>query len=159
MGYKTATATSTATASASASASASNFRGVPVALGNVLREQHIHTHLPTEILAQIISHLDSLDIKTLRACCLVSTQWYSASVASLYDRPVLSNNNFDKFTATLCPPRFTKDRAPKHDLGNFIHRLDLSAIGASGSASIVSRLLSRTRKNLEVFVAPTYSFS
>ncbi|KAF7589786.1 hypothetical protein BBP40_003848 [Aspergillus hancockii] len=120
-----------------------------------------HLHLPTEIVVQIASYVDGDELerqKTLYACCLVSRQWYSATIAFLYERPrVDSGKAFQKFTETISPPLGARKNKP--NLGSFVHRLNLSHLTYHSSNSLTARLLGRIKDNLEVFIAPSLSFA
>ncbi|KNG88802.1 F-box domain protein [Aspergillus nomiae NRRL 13137] len=120
-----------------------------------------HIHLPTEVVVQIVSYVDGNELdrqRTLHACCLVSRQWYSAAIAYLYERPrVDSGVSFRRFTETISPP--INARKNKLNLGSFVHRLNLSHLVHHSSNSLTARLLGRVKENLEVFVAPTLTFS
>lgn len=120
-----------------------------------------HIHVPTEIVVQIVSYVagDELERqKTLYACCLVSRQWYSAAIAFLYERPrVDSGISFQRFTETISPPIGV--RKNKLNLGSFVHRLNLSHLVHHSSNSLTARLLGRIKENLEIFIAPTLTFS
>jgi hypothetical protein len=120
-----------------------------------------HLHLPTEIIVQIVSHVDGDELqrqKTLHTCCLVSRQWYSAAIAFLYERPrVDSGKAFQKFTETISPPLGARKNKP--NLGSFVHRLNLSHLTYHSSNSLTARLLGRIKENLEIFIAPSLSFS
>ncbi|KAE8160348.1 hypothetical protein BDV40DRAFT_313980 [Aspergillus tamarii] len=120
-----------------------------------------HIHLPTEVVVQIISYVDGNELdrqQTLYACCLVSRQWYSAAIAPLYERPrVDSGVSFRRFTETISPP--IGARKNKLNLGTFVHRLNLSHLVYHSSNSLTARLLGRVKENLEVFIAPTLTFS
>ncbi|KAE8148722.1 hypothetical protein BDV25DRAFT_13244 [Aspergillus avenaceus] len=119
------------------------------------------SHLPTEIIVQIISYVsaDNRDRqKTLHACCLVSHQWYSAAVAYLYERPLVNTGiAFQRFTETISPPLGA--RKNKLNLGSFVHRLNLSHLVHHSSNSLTARLLGRVKGNLEVFAAPSLTFT
>ena len=113
-------------------------------------------HLPTEILTHLLSFIPPNDFSLLTSCCLTSRLFYSASIAKLYERPLISGRNFDQFTATICPP--LKARTRKHNLGDFVKHLDLSALVHESSPSTTARLLGRVKKGLVSFVAPAASF-
>ncbi|KAE8375657.1 hypothetical protein BDV26DRAFT_267457 [Aspergillus bertholletiae] len=119
-----------------------------------------HINLPTELIVKIVSYVDGDELdrqQTLYACCLVSHQWYSAAIASLYERPrVDSGVSFKRFTETISPPLGRKN---KLNLGSFVHRLNLSHLVHHSSNSLTARLLGRVKENLEVFIAPTLTFS
>jgi len=119
-------------------------------------------HLPIEVINNILAfiRLNRNRVQqrhTLWACCLVSKSWYSAAISSLYEAPLLSNKNFDKFARTICPP--VNSHVRRIGLENFIHRLDMGKLAYESSKSLTARLLRRTRQSLELFVAPAVSFS
>lgn len=122
-----------------------------------------HIHLPTEIVVLIVSFAacdadDARRQRSMYACCLLSTQWYSAAIAFLYERPRLDRGlSFKKFTDTVCPP--IAARKNKLNLGSLVRRLDLSGLVHHSSNSLTARLLGRVRANLEVFIAPSVSFA
>ncbi|KAI9367182.1 hypothetical protein BJX61DRAFT_547732 [Aspergillus egyptiacus] len=118
-------------------------------------------HLPTEIVLQIMTDVaadEPTRQRTLYACCLVSRQWYSCAIALLYERPRIdSGSAFAKFTKMISPP--IGARKSKWNLGEFVHKLDLSALVHHSSPSLTARLLGRVKENLEVFFAPRASFA
>ncbi|KAE8350805.1 hypothetical protein BDV28DRAFT_138438 [Aspergillus coremiiformis] len=120
-----------------------------------------HIYLPTEIVVQIVSYVAVDELgrqKTLYTCCLISRQWYSAAIALLYERPqVISGISFKRFTETISPPIGTRKNTL--NLGSFVHRLNLSHLVHHSSNSLTARLLGRIKENLEVFIAPTLTFS
>lgn len=118
-------------------------------------------YLPTEIVLQIVAFIvadESCRQKTLHAVCLVSRQWYSVAIAPLYAKPHFGTGRaFERFTDTICPPIGV--RRSKLHLGSLVHRLDLSGLVHHSSNSLTARLLGRVKENLEIFIAPTVSFS
>ncbi len=127
-------------------------------VGPSLASQAPEVRLPIEIIEHIISFLpsSSADQHASWACCLVSSQWYSAAISTLYEAPRLGPN-FDKFAATLCPPISTHTRRIGLEL--LVKHLDMSGVAYESSNSQTARLLRRVGPNLEVFVAPSTSFS
>ncbi|PWY91048.1 hypothetical protein BO70DRAFT_307552 [Aspergillus heteromorphus CBS 117.55] len=121
----------------------------------------LQIYLPTEIVVEIVSYAatdDSRRQPTLHACCLVSRQWYSVAIPFLYERPRMSKGAaFQNFTATISPP--IGARKNKFNLGNLVHKLDLSGLVYHSSNSLTARLLGRIKENLEVFIAPRISFA
>ncbi|CAL5872689.1 uncharacterized protein PFLUO_LOCUS6956 [Penicillium psychrofluorescens] len=126
-------------------------------------------YLPAEVVVNIVEFVFGEDTtflpdqkekqRDLRSCCLVSRQWYSASIGFLYHRPCfLKGNSFVQFTNTVCPPVGTR-RKRNVDLGSLVHCLDLGGLVHHSSNSLTARLLGRVKKNLEYFVAPRVSFA
>lgn len=122
-------------------------------------------HLPSEILIIIADMLwldDTYDPgnmslverqKTFHSFCLVSRQWYSVGISYLYDFPQLwQGNKFVQFTNTVSPPLGAKKS--KVDLGSLVKVLHLGFLVHQSSNSQTSRLLTRIKKNLIVFIAP-----
>jgi hypothetical protein len=118
-------------------------------------------YLPTEIVIQIVSFVaadDACRQQNLRACSLVSRQWYSAAVPLLYERPRLYNGlTFELFARTVCPP--ISARPSKVKLGSLVRRLDMSWQVHESTHSLTARLLGRVKENLEVFIAPAAAFA
>lgn len=116
-------------------------------------------HLPDEIILQILEYIRHFDgsQKTLASCCLLSRQWYTASVPLLYRRPYLYGKNFDPFLRTMCPSINLHVR--KSPLSELVRILDMGSLVHQGSRSLTARLLGRTKNNLEEFVAPQASFA
>lgn len=115
--------------------------------------------LPTEVLQHIISFLQNREDsqRDLWACCLVSRQWYSASLSTLYERPRLRSRNFERFLSAIhLPANLRKHHA---EVTRYIKHLDLSAVAYESSNSKTARLLHRVRERLETFVAPARSLS
>jgi F-box associated protein len=132
--------------------------------------QRTEIFLPTEIIFQIVTFIAAEDPPSqvcLHACCLVSRQWYSASVGLLYAKPDFQQAlTFEKFIATVCPPiaaaskRKTRSRNLGLGLGSLVRTLDMSSLGIHNSTKrVTARLLGRVKENLEVFIAPMVSFS
>jgi F-box-like len=121
--------------------------------------QEAYVHLPTEVLQLIILFVkhENESQHSLWACCLVSRQWYSAAVSSLYEIPSLQGRNFLKFSETICPPVNAHIR--RVELAQYVKHLDMSALAYESSNSMTARLLRRVGKNLESFTAPAKSFS
>ncbi|PGG95324.1 hypothetical protein AJ80_09979 [Polytolypa hystricis UAMH7299] len=124
-------------------------------------------YLPSELIAHILDYVSQSTTRQpdLYSCCLVSQQWYSTSVSFLYEKPIITAGNFDKFADTVCPPsstaysrRSARDRGVDN-LGQYVHVLDLTPLVHHSTNSRTTRLIGRMRKNLEVFVAPQSSFS
>jgi hypothetical protein len=133
---------------------------------------HKQIHLPTEILVEVARYIrdDREDMDdshmnrpigyqaTLYSFCLVSRLWYSAGIEMLYSWPDLSKgSSFAQFTTTVCPP--LRAKKPTMDFGSMVRFLWLAGLVHHSSNSLTSRLLSRVKKNLQVFVAPRTSFS
>jgi hypothetical protein len=123
----------------------------------------VEIFVPTEIILQIVSRVDrSLSgrerQKALYNLCLVSHQWYSATLSFLYARPKLEGGNtYQKFTTIMCPPAGGPKKSK--DLGGLVRRLDLSKLVHHSSNSMTARLINRVKGNLEVFLAPASGFS
>ena len=117
-----------------------------------------YVHLPTEVLQLILFFIKRGDRSqhSLWACCLVSRQWYSATVSSLYQSPSLLGRNFQSFSRTICPPVNAHIR--RVELAQYVKHLDMSALAYDSSNSKTARLLRRLRRNLEGFKAPAKSF-
>ena len=121
-------------------------------------------HLPTEVIVLIVLFVAADDRfplsrqRSLHACCLVSRQWSSAAISFLYENPQIGSGlAFKKFTETVSPP--IAARKSKWNLGAFVRRLDLSGLVHNSSNSLTARLLGRVKENLEVFIAPRFSFA
>ncbi|KAF4310275.1 hypothetical protein GTA08_BOTSDO02054 [Botryosphaeria dothidea] len=116
-------------------------------------------HLPDEILLEILSHIprrqDAQPI--LWAFCLVKRQWYNVAISRLYEAPHLEGSNFDPFVSTICPS--VNLHVKKSELAGLVRILDLKHIVHQSTKSKTARLLGRTKKNLEVFVAPQAAFA
>ena len=117
------------------------------------------SHLPIEIITQIIHHIAHLSASghTLWSCCLVSHDWYGVAIPYLYRYPRLVNKNFDLFTRTLCPPINAHVR--NVGLEGFVRKLDMGRLAYESTNSLTARLLGRVSSSLEYFVAPPVSFS
>ena len=121
--------------------------------------QRTEIFLPTEIIIRIVTFVAADGSQLcLHACCLVSRQWYSASVALLYAEPDFQHA-FEKFTATVCPPIATSRSKTDPGLGSLVRILDMSPLVYHSTNSVTARLLGRVKENLEVFIAPMISFS
>ena len=121
----------------------------------------IHTlymdfQLPQEVLQQIFFYL-ARNQKTLHACSLTSSSWYSASVAYLYESPIITGKNYDSFVRAICPSVNAHIR--RNGLAELVRRLDMSSLVHNGSKSMTARLLGRVKTRLEEFVAPQASFA
>lgn len=127
-------------------------------IGPTLASQAPEVLLPVEVIGHAVSFLPSglAGQRAAWACCLVSSKWYSAAIAKLYERPRLGPN-FDKFASTLCPPINTHTRHIGLEI--LVKHLDMTSVAYESSNSQTARLLRRVGPNLEVFVAPSTSFS
>lgn len=127
-------------------------------------------YLPTEILLIIAAMLwfdqsydpDGMKMmerqKTFYNFCLVSRQWYSVGIPHLYRVPqIWQGNKFLQFTNTVCPPRGAKKS--QMDFGSLVKILHLGSLVHQSSNSLTSRLLSRVKKSLVVFIAPQTGIS
>lgn len=112
--------------------------------------------LPQELLQQIFSYLAG-NQQTLRACSLISKSWYSASIAYLYEDPMITGKNYDSFVRAICPSVNAHIR--RNGLAELVRRLDMSGLVHNGSKSLTARLLGRVKTRLEEFVAPQASFA
>ncbi|EMG47785.1 hypothetical protein SBY92_005085 [Candida maltosa Xu316] len=104
--------------------------------------------LPTEIFVRIFEILQGwgkLKPKYMRVCKL----FYMIILPMIYKEPYLRSTNFFSFVETISNNKY---------MGSYIRTLDLSYIIQSGKNAFVSKLLKRSGKNLEVFVAPQTSF-
>ncbi|KAL5343347.1 hypothetical protein BJX70DRAFT_165899 [Aspergillus crustosus] len=118
-------------------------------------------HLPTEIVVQILDEVAADEFarqSTLHACCLVSRQWYTCAISLLWEKPRIDTGpSFKRFANTISPP--IGARKSKWNLGELVHKLDLSLLVHHSSPSLTARLLGRVKENLEVFLAPRASFA
>lgn len=114
--------------------------------------------LPLEIIEIILSHIPRsyYSQPTLHACTLVSRAWYSASIARLYEKPIIIGKNYDLFVRSVCPSINATIR--KNGLAELVRTLDLSRLVHHGSKSLTARLLGRVKIGIEVFIAPQASF-
>ena len=112
--------------------------------------------LPQEVLQQVFSYLIG-DQKALHACSLTSTSWYSASIAYLYENPIITGKNYDPFVRAICPS--VNAHVRRNGLADLVRRLDMSSLVHNGSKSLTARLLGRVKTGLEEFVAPQASFA
>lgn len=116
----------------------------------------MNVQLPQELLQQIFSYLYG-DQKTLHACSLTSSSWYSASIAYLYDNPLITGKNYSPFVQAICPS--VNAHVRRNGLAELVRRLDMSSLVHNGSKSMTARLLGRVKMRLEEFVAPQASFA
>ena len=112
--------------------------------------------LPQEVLQQIFSYLSG-NQKALHACSLTSLSWYSASIAYLYEDPIITGKNYDPFVRAICPS--VNAHVRRNGLAELVTRLDMSSLVHNGSRSLTARLLGRVKMKLEEFVAPQASFA
>lgn len=117
---------------------------------------HMDVQLPQEVLQQVFFYL-ARNQKTLHACSLTSSSWYSASVAYLYENPKITGKNYDSFVRAICPSVNAHIR--RNGLAELVRRLDMSSLVHNGSKSMTARLLGRVKTRLEEFVAPQASFA
>ena len=80
-----------------------------------------------------------------------------ASVAYLYDNPIITGRNYDSFVRAMCPS--VNAHVRRNGLAELVRRLDMSGLVHNGSKSLTARLLGRVKKSLEEFVAPQASFA
>lgn len=105
-------------------------------------------NLPIELvhyILQILHFKRQLKPKFLR----VSKLFYQLTMPMIYESPRLKATNFFAFVDTV---------SNNKPIGNHIRQLDLSHIIQSGKNAFVAKLLKRSRKSLELFVAPQTSF-
>ncbi|KAK5111896.1 hypothetical protein LTR62_004628 [Meristemomyces frigidus] len=118
-------------------------------------------YLPDEIILQILSYIShfppTISQRTLASCCLLSHQWYTASVPLLYAYPHLYGGNFDPFVRAMCPSINLHIR--KSVRAEMVKSLNMANLVHQGSRSLTARLLGRTKQSLEEFVAPQASFA
>ena len=116
-------------------------------------------YLPDEILVVILEYtalLTQAAQSTLAACCLLNRQWYDAGVPYLYAHPYLYGRNFDPFVRAIVTSLNLHVR--KSPLSKLVKTLNMANLVHQSSNSNTARLLSRTKGNLEGFVAPQASF-
>lgn len=120
--------------------------------------------LPIEIIEVIVAYVGQQKQNTLFlrqadlwSLCLVSREWYAATIKELYRRPSLGSRNFDLFTRTICPPINSRGRAL--GLEEFITELHMGHLAYVTSSSMTARLLRKTRNSLVTFAAPSQSMS
>lgn len=104
--------------------------------------------LPVEIIVEILLILyyqGKLKPKFMR----VSKLFFNLTLPLIYRNPKLKATNFFSFVETM---------SSKKDYGDYIKQLDLSYIIQTGKNAYVAKLLKKSRKNLEYFVAPQTSF-
>ncbi|KAK6463327.1 hypothetical protein DFJ63DRAFT_286811 [Scheffersomyces coipomensis] len=104
--------------------------------------------LPIEIFMHIFELLlyqGKLKPKYLRVCKL----FYDVVMPMLYRSPRLKASNFFAFVETI---------SNNKSIGSYIRQLDLSYIIQTGKNAYVAKLLKRSSKSLEIFVAPQTSF-
>ncbi len=117
---------------------------------------HMDVQLPQEVLQQVFYYL-ATNQKTLHACSLTSSSWYSASVAYLYENPTITGKNYDSFVRAICPS--VNAHVRRNGLAELVRRLDMSSLVHNGSKSMTARVLGRVKTRLEEFVAPQASFA
>lgn len=116
----------------------------------------MHVQLPQELLQQIFSYLAGSQ-NTLYACSVISQSWYSASIAFLYENPMITGKNYNSFVRAICPS--VNAHVRRNGLAELVRRLDMSSLVHNGSKSLTARLLGRVKTRLEEFVAPQASFA
>lgn len=145
------------------------MRGMAINSGPVERSPK-SAALPLEIVQNIISYIfpphrvvrkspssGQLDApKTLAACCLVSRVWYAGAVAALYETPVITGRNYDRFAAIICPSINAHIRT--NGLANLVKCLDMGNLVHHGNRSLTARLLGRVKDHLAAFTAPQATF-
>jgi hypothetical protein len=127
-------------------------------------ERSTFQFLPSEIVHEILLSIENDEYdesdrrqSALWACCLVSRQWYSEAIPLLYAYPSIAGSRFQKFAATICPPLGTRES--KFRLASLVRDLDMGGLVHQSSNSLTIRLLGKVKRNLEMFIAPSYSFS
>ncbi|KAI9740494.1 MAG: hypothetical protein M1834_005074 [Cirrosporium novae-zelandiae] len=116
----------------------------------------LYMYLPPEIILHVLDFLradrENSDYQVdIYSCCLVSRDWYNASVEHLYPEPWVAGHRFEKFAKTITDSR-------KSDFAKLVKCLDLSMLVHESNASKTARLIGRLKDNLEIFVAPRFSF-
>ncbi|RCK56472.1 hypothetical protein Cantr_05135 [Candida viswanathii] len=116
----------------------------------ITEQQNMGDHMvfPVEIFVRIFEILNDwgkLKPKFMRVCKL----FYLIILPMIYKHPRLKATNFFNFVDSM---------ANNKALGGYIRSLDLSYIIQSGKNAFVAKLLKRTGKNLQEFVAPQTSF-
>ena len=116
-------------------------------------------YLPDELILEILSYVvsENRHQQSLWACCLLSRQWYTATIPLLYQQPILEGRAFDPFVRTICPSKNL--HVKKTPLSSLVKVLDMGRLVHHGSNSMTAKLLGRTKGSLEEFVAPQASFS
>jgi hypothetical protein len=109
-----------------------------------------------DIVARIIEDRQQRQT-TLWALCLVNRSWYAAGINHLYSWPALGSKNFQLFTRTICPPVSSRARAT--GLEDLVESIDMRDMAYLSSKSTTAKLLRRTKKSLQTFVAPSHSMS
>ena len=112
--------------------------------------------IPQELLQQIFFYISG-NQKALHACSLTSVSWYSASIAYLYEDPVVTGKNYNAFVQAICPS--VNAHVRRNGLAELVRKLDMSSLVHNGSKSLTARLLGRVKIGLEEFVAPQASFA
>ncbi|CUM66695.1 uncharacterized protein PRCAT00004373001 [Priceomyces carsonii] len=115
---------------------------------NEIVEEISVMRLPLEIIIyvlEILDYNDQLRPKFLR----ISKLFYNIVLPMIYRHPKLKATNFFAFVDTI---------SSNKNIGNFIKVLNLSYIIQTGKNAFIAKLLKRSRKHLEVFVAPQTSF-
>lgn len=111
-------------------------------------EQQNWMTFPVEIIVNILKVLyyrGQLKPKFLR----LNKMFYNIVLPMIYGYPELKATNFFAFVDTV---------SSNKKVGQYIKRLDLSMVIQSGKNSFVAKLLKRSKKGLEAFVAPQTSF-
>jgi hypothetical protein len=131
------------------------LEGQSVANSNPIK----YLFLPTEIVLHVLELLPrtTKTQKLLYSACLVSRCWYNAGIRLLYRYPRLYSRNFKKFVDTVCPSVNAHIR--RSELAMLVEILDMESLVHDGSKSLTARLLSRTKGQLQVFVAPRATFA
>lgn len=120
------------------------------------------TYLPPELIEVVGFYLKhnrpiTTAQRDLWSCCLVSHEWYAATIKHLYEAPHLTSRNFPEFARTLCPA--IRDHVRQVGLENFVQYLDMGRLAYESKKSVTTRLISRTKPSLKSFIAPAVSFS
>lgn len=110
--------------------------------------------LPPEVIEQILRHVS--DQHLLYACSLTSRSWYDSAIPLLYRHPQIGSRNFNAFATVICPSKNPHIR--RNGLAELVRVLDMSKLVYNSKKSLTARLLSRTKYNLEEFVAPQATF-
>ena len=120
----------------------------------ISQDVSLASSLPSEILSQIFSYVQYQD--SLFACSLTCRSWYESAVPELYKHPQIVGPNFDAFVKAICPSKNAHIR--RNGLAELVRVLDMARLIHHSRRSLTARLLSRTKYDLECFIAPQASF-
>ncbi|EGV66050.1 hypothetical protein CANTEDRAFT_119174 [Yamadazyma tenuis ATCC 10573] len=117
-------------------------------MNDEFEEQERLMRFPMEIVVHILKVLYYRGKLTPKYLCL-NKMFYNVVLPMIYGYPTLKATNFFSFVETV---------SSNKKLGEHIKQLDLSYVIQSGKNSFVAKLLKRSKKNLDIFVAPQTSF-